>query len=258
MNDMKSPILNTDTTADIDAMADTNRHVAAHSDVSALSPEHDATAKVVRLLVIDDQTIVRQGIISLLNLVPTFAVVAQANHGGDIVTLVQQHQIDVVLMDIQMPTVDGISALKLLAASGLTTPVLILTTFDDHERVLQALQAGARGYLLKDTALPNLVEAIQVLANGGHLLQPAITDKIVQSFLRGEPAATSNSGELLSNKELEILRLMAAGFSNKEIASAVFKSEGTVKNQVSAILAKLEVRDRTKAVLKAIDLGLLH
>lgn len=255
---MKNPILNTDTTANIDAMADTNRHAAAHCDVSALSPEHDATAKVVRLLVIDDQTIVRQGIISLLNLVPTFAVVAQANHGGDIVTLVQQHHIDVVLMDIQMPTVDGISALKLLAASGLTTPVLILTTFDDHERVLQALQAGARGYLLKDTALPNLVEAIQVLANGGHLLQPAITDKIVQSFLRGEPAATSNSGEFLSNKELEILRLMAAGFSNKEIASAVFKSEGTVKNQVSTILAKLEVRDRTKAVLKAIDLGLLH
>jgi DNA-binding NarL/FixJ family response regulator len=221
------------------------------------TPPHHETDKVLRLLVIDDQTIVRQGIISLLNLVPAFAVVAQAANGADIVSLIVQHRIDVVLMDIQMPTVDGISALKLLAGSGLTTPVLILTTFDDQERVLQAMHAGARGYLLKDTALPNLVDAIHVVARGGHLVQPAITDKIVQSFLRGTAAPTS-SVDVLSNKELEILRLMAAGFSNKEIASAVFKSEGTVKNQVSAILAKLEVRDRTKAVLKAIDLGLLH
>jgi DNA-binding NarL/FixJ family response regulator len=221
------------------------------------TPPHHETDKVLRLLVIDDQTIVRQGIISLLNLVPAFAVVAQAANGADIVSLIVQHRIDVVLMDIQMPTVDGISALKLLAGSGLTTPVLILTTFDDQERVLQAMHAGARGYLLKDTALPNLVDAIHVVARGGHLVQPAITDKIVQSFLRGG-AATTSSVDVLSSKELEILRLMAAGFSNKEIASAVFKSEGTVKNQVSAILAKLEVRDRTKAVLKAIDLGLLH
>jgi DNA-binding NarL/FixJ family response regulator len=138
-------------------------------------------------------------------------------------------------------------------------PVIILTTFDDHERVLQAMQAGARGYLLKDVALEVLVDAIYQVKNGGSLLQPAITDKILHSFLR-QPNNTTPAvapADALSAKELEILRLLAAGFSNREIAQSVFKSEGTVKNQVSAILLKLGVRDRTKAVLKAIDLGLL-
>jgi DNA-binding NarL/FixJ family response regulator len=138
--------------------------------------------------------------------------------------------------------------------------VIILTTFDDNDRVLQAMQAGARGYLLKDVALELLVDAIHTVHKGGSLLQPAITDKILASFLQrktDEPAADAQYNEALSAKELEILRLLAAGFSNREIAAAVFKSEGTVKNQVSAILGKLGVRDRTKAVLKAIDLGLL-
>lgn len=213
----------------------------------------------IRLAVVDDQTLVRQGIISLLSLAPDLAVVAQAANGADIVTLVAEHQVDLVLMDIQMPQVDGIAALQLLAAAGSTVPVIILTTFDDHERVLQAMQAGARGYLLKDVALEVLVDAIHQVKNGGSLLQPAITDKILHSFLR-QPHSTSPAAapaDALSAKELEILRLLAAGFSNREIAQSVFKSEGTVKNQVSAILLKLGVRDRTKAVLKAIDLGLL-
>lgn len=213
----------------------------------------------IRVAVIDDQTLVRQGIISLLSLAPDIDVVAQAANGADIVTLVAQHQVDLVLMDIQMPQVDGIAALQLLAAAGSPVPVIILTTFDDHERVLQAMQAGARGYLLKDVALEVLVDAIHQVKNGGSLLQPAITDKILQSFLRQSPSPSPApaQADALSAKELEILRLMAAGFSNREIAQSVFKSEGTVKNQVSAILLKLGVRDRTKAVLKAIDLGLL-
>lgn len=213
----------------------------------------------IRVAVIDDQTLVRQGIISLLSLAPDIEVVAQAANGADIVALVNQHQVELVLMDIQMPQVDGIAALQLLAAAGSTVPVIILTTFDDHERVLQAMQAGARGYLLKDVALEVLVDAIHQVKNGGSLLQPAITDKILQSFLRQSqsPSPAPASADALSAKELEILRLMAAGFSNREIAQSVFKSEGTVKNQVSAILLKLGVRDRTKAVLKAIDLGLL-
>lgn len=213
----------------------------------------------IRLAVVDDQTLVRQGIISLLSLAPDLAVVAEAANGADIVTLVAEHQVDLVLMDIQMPQVDGIAALQLLAAAGSTVPVIILTTFDDHERVLQAMQAGARGYLLKDVALEVLVDAIYQVKNGGSLLQPAITDKILHSFLR-QPNSTTPAvapADALSAKELEILRLLAAGFSNREIAQSVFKSEGTVKNQVSAILLKLGVRDRTKAVLKAIDLGLL-
>jgi DNA-binding NarL/FixJ family response regulator len=213
----------------------------------------------IRLAVIDDQTLVRQGIISLLSLAPDLTVVAEAANGADIVTLVTEHQLDLVLMDIQMPQVDGIAALQLLAAAGSTVPVIILTTFDDHERVLQAMQAGARGYLLKDVALEVLVDAIHQVKNGGSLLQPAITDKILHSFLRQPNSATPAvaPADALSAKELEILRLLAAGFSNREIAQSVFKSEGTVKNQVSAILLKLGVRDRTKAVLKAIDLGLL-
>jgi DNA-binding NarL/FixJ family response regulator len=225
-------------------------------------------AKPHRILVIDDQTLVRQGIISLLSLAPELQVVAEAANGADIVALVQQHQIDVVLMDIQMPQVNGIEALKLLRQAQLVTPVIILTTFDDNQQVLQAMQAGAHGYLLKDVALTTLVDAIAQVAAGGRLHQPAITDRIIQAFQnpnnefsadgQNRPSNVANHHEALSNKELEVLRLMASGFSNREIADAVFKSEGTVKNQVSAILSKLGVRDRTKAVLKAIDLGLLH
>ncbi|OBP15551.1 DNA-binding response regulator [Rheinheimera sp. SA_1] len=215
---------------------------------------------MIRIAVIDDQTLVRQGIVSLLSLAADLTVVVQAANGAGIVELVQQHQVDVILMDIQMPQVSGIDALHLLNQAHLKVPVIILTTFDDNDRVLQAMQAGARGYLLKDVALELLVDAIHTVHRGGSLLQPAITDKILASFLQrktDEPSAEDQHAEALSGKELEILRLLATGFSNREIAAAVFKSEGTVKNQVSAILGKLGVRDRTKAVLKAIDLGLL-
>lgn len=209
----------------------------------------------IRLIVIDDQTLVRQGIISLLQLDPDIEVIAQAGDGSEVVALVQQYQPDLLLMDIRMPQVNGIEALHLLQQAGLHVPVLMLTTFDDHQQVLTAMLAGARGYLLKDVALDVLLQAIRTVAAGGSLLQPALTDRILQARHSSE---TLQDTESLSPKELEVLRLLAAGFSNREIASAVFKSEGTVKNQVSAILAKLGVRDRTKAVLKAIDLGLLH
>jgi DNA-binding NarL/FixJ family response regulator len=209
----------------------------------------------IRVIVVDDQTIVRQGIISLLALESELQVVAQASDGSDIVALVRQHQPDVVLMDIRMPVVDGIAALRLLQQAKLATPAIMLTTFDDHQQVLEAMLAGARGYLLKDVALDLLLQAIRTVAAGGSLLQPALTDRILQTR---SALTSSTSNEALSAKELEVLRLLAAGFSNREIAAAVFKSEGTVKNQVSAILGKLGVRDRTKAVLKAIDLGLLH
>ena len=219
--------------------------------------------KTLKILVVDDQTLVRQGITSLLSLAPQLQVVAEASHGAEIVQLVQTHHIDVVLMDIQMPQVNGIEALKLLREAQLKTPVLMLTTFDDHQQVLQAMQAGANGYLLKDVALETLVAAIHQVADGGHLHQPAITERILQAFQSSQasgqsPLPVTPQLEALSSKELAILRLMAGGFSNREIADAVFKSEGTVKNQVSAILSKLGVRDRTKAVLKALDLGLLN
>lgn len=209
----------------------------------------------IRLIVIDDQTLVRQGIVSLLQLVADFQVVAQVGDGSSLLTLVEQHQPDIILLDLQMPIQDGLTTLQQLRQAQCKVPVLVLTTFDDHERVLKAMLLGARGYLLKDVGLEQLDTAIRTLVAGGNLWQPAITERILsQSSVASQPAMP----EPLSEKELEVLRLMASGFSNREIAHAVFKSEGTVKNQVSAILAKLDVRDRTKAVLKAIDLGLLN
>lgn len=209
----------------------------------------------IRLIVIDDQTLVRQGIISLVQLDTEIEVVAEAADGSNVVALVQQYRPDVVLMDIRMPLMNGIDALRHLQQAQLRVPVIMLTTFDDHQQVLEAMLAGAKGYLLKDVALDVLLQAIRTVASGGSLLQPALTDRILQA--RSDETNLADT-ESLSPKELEVLRLLAAGFSNREIAAAVFKSEGTVKNQVSAILAKLGVRDRTKAVLKAIDLGLLH
>lgn len=222
---------------------------------------------MIRIAVIDDQSLVRAGIISLLGLVPDMTVVAQASHGGNIVELVNAQAVDVILMDMQMPQVDGLDALALLSGAQCQIPVIILTTFDDNERVLQAIQAGARGYLLKDVALEQLVAAIHTVVQGGRLMQPGITENLLQSWTQSAQAgisahsqtagASSMGIEPLSSKEIDILRLLASGFSNREIAAAMFRSEGTVKNQMSVILAKLGVRDRTKAVLKAIDLGLL-
>lgn len=209
----------------------------------------------IRIAVIDDQTLVRQGIISLLQLVADFSVVAQAGDGSAIAQIVADQQPDIVLLDLQMPVHDGLATLKTLRELQLSVPVLVLTTFDDHERVLNAMLLGARGYLLKDVGLTQLEAAIRDIVSGGNLWQPAITQRILQHAT--SPAPQQRLVEALSEKELEVLRLMASGFSNREIAQAVFKSEGTVKNQVSAILTKLDVRDRTKAVLKAIDLGLL-
>ncbi len=208
----------------------------------------------IRIAVIDDQTLVRQGIISLLQLVDDFSVVAQAGDGSTIEQVVAQHNPDILLLDLQMPVHDGLATLKTLREKQLALPVLVLTTFDDHERVLNAMLLGARGYLLKDVGLEQLETAIRDIVQGGNLWQPAITQRILQ---HSNAAPVQRLHEALSEKELEVLRLMASGFSNREIAQAVFKSEGTVKNQVSAILTKLDVRDRTKAVLKAIDLGLL-
>ena len=146
------------------------------------------------------------------------------------------------------------------ASAGVSTPVLILTTFDEHELVLQSISYGARGFLLKDVSLETLVQAIATLAGGGSWFAPNITERLLGSIRQTSDAGFSMPAQLepLSDKELEILQLMAAGYSNKEIATALYKSEGTVKNQCSAILAKLGVRDRTRAVLLALELGLIN
>lgn len=213
---------------------------------------------MIKLVVVDDQMLVREGIKSLLSLSDKLDVVGEADNGQQAVEVIQATKPDVVLMDIRMPVMTGIEAVQHLAKLGIQTPVIMLTTFDDHQLVLDAVQQGAKGYLLKDVSLETLVEAIETVKNGETLIQPAITAKVLQG-LQGKTTEFDSftQPEKLSEKEIEILRLMAAGCSNKEISQAMFKSEGTVKNQVSNVLSKLGVRDRTRAVLKAIELGVI-
>lgn len=212
-----------------------------------------------KVLLVDDQKLIRDGIRSLLAISGKVEVVGEACDGSEVVALWQSCRPQVILMDLSMPKMDGIAAIKALKTAGADTSVLVLTTFDDHELVLQSLQAGARGFLLKDVSLDTLIKAIESLAAGGSCFQPTITERLLQQL----PGSSDTQyrkpvlPEPLTDKELEILRLMAAGYSNKEIASALFKSEGTVKNQCSTILSKLGVRDRTRAVLLALELGLI-
>lgn len=214
---------------------------------------------MIRVMVVDDQTLVREGIKSLLSLSDKIEVVAEAGDGVQALQVLNHCRPEVVLMDIRMPVKNGIDTVaSLTKGSVLSPPVIMLTTFDDHQLVLQALQAGAKGYLLKDVSLETLVEAIETVHRGETLIQPAITERVLKGLRQHKSEFDSLlMPESLSEKELEILRLMAAGCSNREIARAMFKSEGTVKNQVSNVLAKLGVRDRTRAVLKALELGII-
>ena len=221
----------------------------------------------IKILLVDDQTLVRQGIKSLLGLSPQLDVITEASDGQqalDFLTMpdgnnrIGAELVDVILMDIRMPNMNGIEALKAIKEANISVPVVMLTTFDDHESVIQALQAGAKGYLLKDVSLETLVHTIETVNSGQTLIQPAISERLIKGLqgVKGE-FESSDLPEKLSTRETEILRLMAAGCSNREMAESLFKSEGTIKNQVSSILSKLGVRDRTRAVLKAIELGVI-
>ena len=211
----------------------------------------------IKLLLVDDQTLIREGLKSLLALSDQVEVIGEACDGEELLNVLPQLKPDVILLDISMPKINGIEALKIMQTQNIAIPVLILTTFDDHELVLAGMQAGAKGFLLKDVSLELLIEGIETVYRGETLLQPAMTERLLQG-LQGlktsdTPFDAPEPIEPLSEKEKEVLRLMAGGFSNKEIATALHKSEGTVKNHVSNISAKLGVRDRTRAVLLAID-----
>lgn len=215
---------------------------------------------MIRVLVVDDQQLLRQGLCSLLALSDKVNVVGQANDGVEARQWLQAHRggVDVMLLDIRMPRMTGIELLNTLKQEGELIPTIMLTTFDDHESLMGALMAGAKGYLLKDVSLETLADGIDAVHRGESLIQPAITNTLINSL---QSLNTVSIGpmplESLSAKEKEILRLMASGCSNKEIAEVLFKSQGTVKNQVSAILAKLDARDRTRAVLRAVELGII-
>jgi len=215
-----------------------------------------APVSPIRVCLVEDQTIVRQGLRSLLALDPGFEIVGEAEDGVAALALIPHLKPDVVLLDIRMPRLDGIGVLKGLGAGGHLPPTLILTTFDDDALLFEALRLGARGYLLKDVAFDQLAEAIRALAAGGTLVQPALTDRILRSLGR-PPKAPEPAAERLTDRELEILRLLSGGYSNREIAQALNLAEGTVKNHLSSILAKLGVRDRTRAVLKALEMRYL-
>ena len=211
-----------------------------------------------RLILVEDQMLVREGIKSLLGLDDSVEVVGEYENGQQLIASENALNCDVILMDIRMPKLSGIDTLLALSDKGISTPVLMLTTFDDHELVNGAMRAGAKGYLLKDVSLETLVDTITQIKNGKTLIQPAVTEKVLQGLkgLNVEFESFENP-EPLTEKEVEILRLIAAGYINKEIADAMFKSTGTIKNQVSSVMAKLGVRDRTRAVLKALEQGVI-
>ena len=213
---------------------------------------------MIRVMLVDDQTLVRQGVRSLLALSNDIEVIGEASDGAGAIEQVPVLKPDVLLLDLRMPEVNGIEVLTNLSASGQLPPTLILTTFDDDELVLAGIRAGAKGYLLKDVALEDLLDAVRTLSVGQTLINPAITQRLQQGLKDHHIEFSAlEQPEAMTPRETEILRLMAGGYSNKEIARALDVAEGTIKNHVSNILSKMGVRDRTRAVLKAIEAGFI-
>lgn len=212
----------------------------------------------IRVMLAEDRNLVRQGIWNLLKLSDNIEVIGQVENGSEVLEGLRKYKLDLLLTDIQMPKMTGIEALKLMQEKNVMVATIILTTFDDNQPLLEGMQAGAKGFLLKDVSLDSLVNAIERVYQGETRVQPAITERVLRglsgfSSSKDEPALAND----LSIKEMEVLRLMAGGYSNREISLAIHKSEGTVKKQVSSILEKLGVRERTQAVLRAINLSLL-
>jgi DNA-binding NarL/FixJ family response regulator len=217
---------------------------------------------MTRVLIADDQDLVRAGLRMILEAEPTIDVVAEATNGREAVEQARLFHPDVVLMDIRMPELDGLAATRLLLESPETSAarVLILTTFDLDEYVYEALRAGASGFLLKDSPPEQLVAGIGIVARGEALLAPSVTRRVVEEFARRPRARPSTQAALeqLTPRELEVLRLVARGLSNTEIAGTLVVSEATVKTHVAHILAKLELRDRVQAVVLAYESGLVQ
>jgi DNA-binding NarL/FixJ family response regulator len=213
---------------------------------------------VIHVLLADDQTLVRQGIRSLLALTPDIRVVAEAADGDEALALLDTTPVSVLLLDVRMPKRTGLDVLQALRDRKGAPPAILLTTFEDDAVAAAAIRLGARGFLLKDIGLEQLAEAIRAVAAGGTSINPALTERVLRGIERlhtdRPPFAAAVA---LTPRETEVLRLMATGASNREIAEMLGGAEGTIKNHASSILSKLGVRDRTRAVLRAIELGLL-
>jgi len=208
------------------------------------------------VVVADDQGMVRSGLISLLEGDPDVTVVGEASDGAQAVAVVRRTDPDVVLMDIRMPELDGLSATRQLVAHGVRSRVLVLTTFDLDEYVFEALRSGASGFLLKDAPVEELLSALRVVSRGDAVLSPAVTRRVIEEFAATRPAARTQPSPDLTPRELEILRYLGRGLSNAEIATDLVLSESTVKTHVSRVLLKLGLRDRVQAVIYAYECGL--
>jgi DNA-binding NarL/FixJ family response regulator len=211
----------------------------------------------IRVLLADDQALFREVLHTLLSVQVDIEVVGEAANGEEALRLAAETRPDVVLMDLQMPVLDGVAATRRLQAELPQCRVIVLTTFDDDEYVFEGLRAGAVGYLLKDTPSKRLIEAIQLAVRGESFLQPSIASKVIAELARNAKPASQPLTEPLTPRESDILSLLARGLSNREIAEQLFLTEGTVKNHVTNILGKLGVRDRTQAALRARELGLI-
>lgn len=213
---------------------------------------------MIQVLLADDQALIREGIRQLLTLSGEIEVIAEADEGTKALELIRAKKPQVALLDVRMPGLTGVEVTQRLQKLGDPTPVILLTTFDDDTALLDGVRAGIKGHLLKDIGSAQLLEAIRTVSQGGTLILPALTQR-AETFVKGaeETFEAAAMPDTLTDREAEVLRLLAGGYSNREIADALGMVEGTAKNHVSNILSKLGVRDRTRAVLKAIALGWL-
>jgi DNA-binding NarL/FixJ family response regulator len=214
----------------------------------------------IRLLIVDDQRLMRDGLRTLLELEGGVEIVGEAANGQDALGVYAELKPDVVLMDIRMPGMDGVEATRRLCTRWPEARVIILTTFDDDTNVFEGLRAGAVGYLLKDLSGQELANSVRTVNNGGALIEPTVAKRVMAEFARLHPPARSIADGLpepLSERELDVLRLVSAGLSNREIGDKLGLSEGTIKNYVTSVLQKIGVRDRTQAALRGRELGLI-
>jgi DNA-binding NarL/FixJ family response regulator len=212
---------------------------------------------MIRVLLADDEQLIRQGFHRLLEMFDDVLVVAEAADGEQVLAEIARLEIDIVLLDVRMRRMSGLEVLDALKDRAIRPSCLVLTTFDDPELLLEAARRGAAGFVSKDIAIEELIAAIRAVAAGANWFQPALTWGLRQALLRRRTGALAHNCATLTEREIEVLRLMVGGLTNRQIAQSLQTAEGTVKNQVSSILAKLAVRDRTLAVLTAIEAGVI-